>query len=135
VSDYVLDASAVIAYLQQEPGWSRVESLIQEQRCHLLTVNLAEILSRLSDWNVPVHELKQHIDGLEMILTAFDAELAVAAAELRRPTRPLGLSLGDRACLALARKLDATAVTADRPWLNLDAALDIRVECLRPDTN
>lgn len=135
MSDHVLDASAVIAYLQQEPGWPRVESLIHEQRCLLLTVNLAEVLSRLSDWNVPVHELKRHIDGLDLIMVPLDAELAERTAELRQPTRALGLSLGDRACLALAKKLDAIAVTADRPWLKLDPALDIRVECIRADSN
>lgn len=135
MSDYVLDASAVIAYLQQEPGWPRVETLIHEHRCLLLAVNLAEVLSRLSDWNVPVHELKQHLDGLELITVPLDAELAELTADLRQSTRPLGLSLGDRACLALAKKLGAIAVTADRPWLKLDPTLGIRVECIRPNTN
>lgn len=135
MSEYVLDASALIAYLQQEPGWRHVESRIAQQRCHLLAVNLAEVLTRLADWNVPVQDMKQRLDGLELIMAPFDEDLAVATARLRPATRALGLSLGDRACLALAQKLNAIAITADRPWLNLDPALGIRVECLRPDAN
>lgn len=132
---YVLDASALIAYLQQEPGWQRVESRIADQRCHLLTVNLAEVLTRLADWHVPVVDMLHRIEGLELIMAPFDTELAASTAELRHPTRNFGLSLGDRACLALARRLGAVAVTADRPWTQLDPALGIKVECIRPDSN
>ncbi len=133
MSEYVLDASALIAYLHQEPGWPRVESRIAEHRCHLLTINLAEVLTRLSDWAVPVQEMKHRLDGLELNIVPFDEDLAVATAGLRPATRALGLSLGDRACLALARQLEAIALTADRPWLNLDPALGVRIECIRPD--
>jgi PIN domain nuclease of toxin-antitoxin system len=59
----------------------------------------------------------------------FDRELAVGAAALLRPTSRFGLSLGDRACLALARLRDLPAVTADRAWAKLD--LGIRVEVVR----
>jgi ribonuclease VapC len=132
VSDYVLDASAVLAYLHREAGWERVELCLLDQSCSLLTVNLTEVLTRLADWNVPLDEAQVRIEGMEMNLAAFDRPLARLAADLRPPTRHLGLSLGDRACLALARATGAVALTADRPWTQLDPALGIAVECIRP---
>lgn len=133
MSEYVLDASAVLAYLNRESGWERVEARLLGAPCHLLSVNLAEVLTRLADWSVPVEQASSLLRGMEVGFTAFDEALALGAAQLRAPTRSLGLSLGDRACLALARKLDAIAVTADRAWLNLDPAQGIRIECIRPD--
>jgi ribonuclease VapC len=133
VSEYVLDASAVLAYLQKETGWERVETLLLEHRCYLLTVNLTEVLTRLADWKVPVAEIQSRISGLEMVMVPFDIEHARYAAELRESTRSLGLSLGDRACLALAKLKALPAVTADRPWMLLDAKLEISVECIRPE--
>lgn len=62
-------------------------------------------------------------------IIAFDAELADAAASLRQPTRHLGLSLRDRACLALARSVNAAVITADRAWLGLD--IGVRIEAIR----
>jgi PIN domain nuclease of toxin-antitoxin system len=74
--------------------------------------------------------------GAKVSLSNFDIEfinldhaLAMATAELRKPTRRLGLSFGDRACLALAQQRNATELTADRPWMELE--LDISIECIR----
>jgi ribonuclease VapC len=67
------------------------------------------------------------VTGIEVV--PFDADDARAAGELSLVTRDAGLSLGDRACLALARRLDVPAVTADRAWLNVDAGVD--VVCVR----
>lgn len=130
MTDVVLDASAILAFLQQEPGAARVESALIEDRCRLLTVNLAEVLSRLSDWQVPVAEAEARIAAMDVELVPFDRELARLTADLRQHTRHLGLSLGDRACLALARATGARAVTADRSWATLD--LRIPTECIRP---
>lgn len=133
MSEYVLDASAVLAYLQKESGWQRVETLLLDHRCYLLAVNLTEVLTRLADWKVPVAEVESRLMGLEMVMLSFDVEHARQAAELRDSTRSLGLSLGDRACLALARLKSLPAVTADRPWMLLDPELGISIECIRPD--
>ncbi len=127
----VLDASALLAYLQQEPGAERVETLLLEQPCQICAVNLAEVLTRLSDWKIPLEQAETHILALEIVVTPYDQTLARQTAELRIPTRRLGLSLGDRACLALAREQDAVAVTSDRAWLGLD--LGIQIECVRPE--
>jgi ribonuclease VapC len=133
VSEYVLDASAVLAYLQKETGWERVETLLLDHRCYLLTVNLTEVLTRLADWKVPLAEIQSRLWGLEIVMIPFDIEHAKFAAELRESTRSLGLSLGDRACLALAKVKALPAVTADRPWMLLDPKLEITVECIRPE--
>ena len=130
MSDIVLDASAILAFLQQEPGAARVESALLEERCHLLTINLAEVLSRLSDWQVPVAEAEARITATDVELVPFDRELARLTADLRQHTRHLGLSLGDRACLALTRATSARALTADRSWVTLD--LGVAIECIRP---
>lgn len=132
MNEVVLDASAVLAYLQAEPGAERVEALLLDEACHLLTVNLAEVLTRLADWHVPLDEAESRIAGMELTLVAFDRDLAKRAAALRPATRALGLSLGDRACLALAGARDAVAVTADRNWLAAD--LGVKIECIRPGT-
>jgi ribonuclease VapC len=71
--------------------------------------------------------IRAAIDATAAIIVAHDAELAVDAAVLRRATRHRGLSLGDRACLALARRLEVPAYTADRSWGDLDVGLDNRV--------
>ncbi|MDO9225181.1 MAG: type II toxin-antitoxin system VapC family toxin [Pseudomonadota bacterium] len=133
MADFVLDASAILAYLQQEPGADRVESLLLDQRCLLLTVNLTEVLTRLADWNVPLAEAERHLVAMDLAIVPFDQTLARLAAELRPATRALGLSLGDRACLALAKARNVAAVTADRAWLQLDPGLGISVESIRGD--
>ena len=74
-------------------------------------------------------DVEMVLSGFELEIVAFDAGLALSAGVLRAATRHLGLSLGDRACLALAQKLSATARTADRAWMGLD--LGIAVECVR----
>ncbi len=130
MSDLALDASAVLAYLQQEPGAARVETALLEDRCYLLTVNLAEVLTRLADWKIPPDAAEERIAGMDMVFVPFDREMAGLTAALRQTTRALGLSLADRACLALAQKMAIPVLTADRAWLDLKT--DIRVEFIRP---
>jgi ribonuclease VapC len=69
---------------------------------------------------------------LDLPVIPFDATQAHRVAALRGPTRARGLSLGDRACLALAAELNAVALTMDRVWTTLN--LDIGIECARPET-
>lgn len=131
MNDFVLDASAVLAYLHAETGWQKVESLLLEEHCLLLSVNLAEVMSRLADWGVPLAEADVRIAGLGLDVIAFDQVLARQAAELRPATRHLGLSLADRACLALAKARCISAVTADRPWVEVGQVLGIQIVCIR----
>lgn len=126
----VLDTSALLASLQGELGKARVDALLLAEACCLSTVNLAEFATKCLGGGMTQADLDTVLTSLEFAIAPFDdADLALATGALRAPTRHLGLSLGDRACLALAQKLDATALTADRAWLTLD--LGIRIECLR----
>ena len=120
----VLDSSALLAMLFFEPGCERVAELVP-QSC-MSTVNLAEVLGRLARDGRALDEALDQIEQMGIVSIDFDRELAIGAAALLLPTVPWGLSLGDRACLALAQLRDLPAVTADRAWANLDLALRSR---------
>jgi ribonuclease VapC len=123
----VLDSSALLAMLFFEPGYERVAQLVP--RSCMSTVNLAEVLGRLARDGRPSDEALDHIDRMGIVWIDFDHELAIGAAALLLPTTPWGLSLGGRACLALAKLHDLPAVTADHAWAQLDRG--IRVEVVR----
>ncbi len=113
----ILDSSAILAIIFQETGAEVVRPLLD--RSLVSTVNLAEVCTKLAEKgifdNAAIHDLQKI--GLEIV--DFDFEQAVKAAELRPLTKHLGLSLGDRSCLALAILRNTTAVTADREWKKL----------------
>jgi ribonuclease VapC len=126
----VIDASALLAYLQGEPGGGIVgEALVVGGR--VTAVNYAEVLSRLSDAGEDADTAHRRltetglIGGLIEILSLTRND-AVAVARLRRPTRSRGLSLGDRACLAAAIQLQAPVLTADHAWDLVDLPVNIR---------
>lgn len=129
---YVLDASAVLAWILREPGGERVRSLMQTGDCLISSVNAAEVVTRLADGIRPEASLRVVIAHIEAQCVPFEAHHATEAGLLRPATRHLGLSLGDRACLAVARLTKATVITADRPWLELAAPLGLTIECIRP---
>jgi ribonuclease VapC len=122
----VLDASALLAVIHSEPG---SEKLTPELLSHgaLSTVNLAEVQSKLvsQGWNPQV--AWEDATGTVEEIMDFTPEHAKTAGTLITETRGLGLSLGDRACLALALALKAPVYTADRSWKNLKLGLRIHV--------
>lgn len=126
----VLDASAFLAYLQDEPGAETVRDALAGGCC-ISAVNWAEVLSKVAELGMPGHDLVRELDARQLLGTAlrivpFTAEDAPGAGDLRPLTRHLGLSLGDRACLALGRSLDAAILTADRQWRELAPDFDVR---------
>lgn len=125
MSKYVLDASAVLALLNQEPGMDRVEAVLADS-C-LGTVNYCEVLGKLIDAGMPEQEARESIGLLNVEVVGFDIDLARLAAVLRPTTKKLGLSLGDRSCLALALSRRNTAVTAERAWAKLKIGLKIEL--------
>jgi ribonuclease VapC len=125
VNDVVLDASALLAVLRSEPGTERVEPRLEG--AGIGAVNLSEVIAKLDEDGVPEAEIRRAIGRLELDVHAFDAQHAFAAGLLRRSTRALGLSFGDRACLALAQSLGASALTADRSWSRVDLGIAIEV--------
>jgi ribonuclease VapC len=120
-----IDASALLAFLLGEPGGELVQARLP--RSWISSVNLAETLSRLNDLEVQATELPLLLRGYGVRLSAFGADEAVGVAELRRKTRSLGLSLGDGACIQLARAKRVPALTADRAWSSLDVGVEIEL--------
>ena len=95
-------------------------------------VNLSEVVAKLVDHGVPIEALIPALGHLGLKVHAFDGDAAVRAGGLRAATKVFGLSLGDRACLALAQALGAVAITADRAWQNVAVSLPgIVVEMIR----
>ena len=126
----VLDASAVLALLQAEPGSDAVFSRIEHDACCISAVNVTEVLTRLVDRGMSAHHAEAAFDALELAVSPFDDAAARACAALRLASRAFGLSIGDRACLALAQAQKLPALTADRAWAQLDCG--VAIEQLRP---
>lgn len=128
----VLDASALLAYLRDEQGSAMVDEALARGAV-MNAVNWAEVLSRLTD------ETGEEVDSIVRRLTEeglvggllallpLVVEDAVTIAQLRSTTRPHGLSLADRACLATGFRLGLTVLTADRAWENLSLQTVIRI--------
>ena len=114
---YVLDASAVLAVALGERGAENVYPLMIT--AWISAVNLSEVVARLQDYGVADDAIDLSLGELDLNIVAFSGDHATVAGKLRRLTRPAGLSLGDRACLALAIAEGATAVTMDRAWARL----------------
>ncbi len=127
MNEYVLDASAILAFLNGEPGGEKVRACLP-MAC-VSTVNLSEVASVLTRIGMPVEIAQSILSGLPFEVVDFDSFQAISAAGLSPLTRKAGLSLGDRACLALARLRNAPALTTDRAWSDLD--LGIRVDEIR----
>lgn len=130
----VLDASALLAFIQGEAGRETVGAALAEGAV-INAVNYAEVLSRLGDRGdepTTAHRrLEQQglIGGLLEVIPLL-GEDAVTIARLRPVTRAQGLSLGDRACLATALRLERPVLTADRGWANIDVGVTVRL--IRP---
>jgi len=124
VSDWILDASAVIAFALLEPGAERVdEALLTGAK--VSSVNLAEVVSKLSERGWSDAEIRTFVARTQAQVLSFEPDDAYVAGLLRERTRRLGLSLGDRACLALALRLGVPALTADRSWEDLDVGVEV----------
>jgi len=121
----VFDASAVIALLRDEAGAERLAGSLRGNA--ISAVNLAELVAHAVRSGTPTEEIRADFARLDLAVHSFDEDAAVATGHLAAATRRLGLSLGDRACLALAKKLGATAVTADRAWAKLDLGIPVEI--------
>ena len=127
MSEFVLDASALLALMNDEPGADAVSSALP--RAVISAVNLTEVVAKLCDYGLSEEETWEALGDFDLEVAPFDEALAYVAGELHRSTRRKGLSLGDRACLALAKEKGRAALTTDRAWAELD--LDIEVRLIR----
>lgn len=126
---FVVDSSAVLALILAEEGADEVLGKMAEGQ--FSAVNLSEVIAKLIEYGVPSQRAVQQIARLELTIHSFDPRHAEAAARLRQPTRHLGLSLGDRACLALGQLLALPILTSDRRMHESREllGLDIRMIC------
>lgn len=127
MTSHILDASVIMAIVLGEPGHETAARLAPSSM--LSSVNLAEIITKCIEKSVPPEIAERYIGESSIEIAGFDSDHAILAGELFNRTRKGVLSLGDRACIATAVKLGATAVTADRIWAELD--LPCKVELIR----
>lgn len=127
----VLDASALLGFLQDEPGCDQVEAVLPE--AVISSVNWAEVVQKSIAAGIDVEGMRNDFEALGLRILPFTAEEAELAGQLwqqtRQQTRQRGLSLGDRACLSVGIELKAPVLTADQIWTTLD--LPVTVQCIR----
>lgn len=122
---YVLDASALLAMLQGERGGEMVEAVLEH--AVISAVNWSEVVQKAAACGVEIAGLRDDLRALGMGVLPFDPIDGETAAALWPETRTHGLSLGDRACLALASRLGIPTLTADRAWADLDLGIEVQL--------
>jgi ribonuclease VapC len=125
----VLDASALLAALLDEPGKDRVDAAINGAL--MTTVNLAEVVGHFAKLGADRADIDGLLAGLPIIYVEPDKDLAIEAGLMRPAGESAGLSLGDRMCLAQARRAGVKALTADRAWQPIAVILGVDVELIR----
>lgn len=125
MNEIVLDASAMLAFLNQENGHDVVSQCLEA--AVMSAVNLSEVIAKLADKNISESLIQEFVTQLPVKIIPVDTEQAVIAGLLRLPTKGLGLSLGDRFCLALGKQRSSAVITADRAWERLQLGIEIRL--------
>ena len=121
----VLDASALLAYLQNEPGADVVRAVLAESV--ISSVNWAEVVQKLLAADVDISAVRQNLGGTGLSIEPFTLADGEMAGRLWSQTRMYGLSLGDRACLSLGIRLGARVLTGDRAWQSLSLSVDVQL--------
>jgi len=123
----ILDASALLAYLQDELGSEVVDALLMYSVMN--SVNWSEVTQKAVAKQINISGMRTELEALGLAIIPFTVEEAELAAKLWKITRRHGLSLGDRACLSSALCLNLPVYTADKVWLELDVSVEIH--CIR----
>ena len=123
LTEYVLDASALIALVNKERGAEKVRPLMPH--AVISAVNYSETAQCLRRGGMPLEEVKIALTPLVSRPIPFDESLAYITASMHEQTRDHGLSFGDCACLALARSLELPAVTAEQEWVKVDVGVRV----------
>jgi ribonuclease VapC len=123
---FLLDASALLAYLQREPGFEAVREALREG-AGISAVNLAEVVGKLKSKGKDPDRILRRLLAMGLEVLPFTLEEALEAGALDPLTRPLGLSLGDRACLAAGKVHRLPVLTTDRSWLGVVPGVEVRM--------
>ncbi len=126
MSKIVWDTSTLLMVLHAEPGW---QDLVEDlDRAVISAVNFSEVAAKLMEKGMSETQATEALDPRALDVRSFEREAAWIAARLRPNTKALGLSLGDRSCLALGLTLGLPILTADRDWHRLDVeGLEVRL--------
>jgi ribonuclease VapC len=125
MTEAVLDASAVLALINAEPGADLV--LDNLPGAVVSSVNFSEVVAKLNSSGVPEKAVRRILEPLGLRILPFDTEQAYATGFLQTFTRPVGLSFGDRACLNLGKKLGIPVLTADKTWKTFSLGVEVRL--------
>lgn len=125
----VLDASALLAALFDEPGGDYVFEVIDD--AHISSVNLSEVYTTLLDGGSTFEQAEDIVAPLPILIRPFGSDNAIQAAKLRRQTKSFGLSLGDRACIAQAIMDNLPILTSDRRMADAGTTVGIDIRMIR----
>jgi len=125
MAEAVLDASAALAFLRNEPGAAEVAAIAN--RAIMSCANASEVMGKLIARGSSADDAARVLDLIPCVIVGIDIETGIEAGRLATITTPRGLSLGDRLCIALARRAGLPVLTADRPWAELDLGGDVRL--------
>ena len=121
----VLDSSALMAFLNGDPGADVVQCAMPDSV--MSAVNFSEVVAKLAEDGDHGEDIESVLERLNLTLESFDPDQAFTAGMLRPLTRSAGLSLGDRACIALGLRVGYGVLTADRGWAALDLGIKVRL--------
>lgn len=128
---HVMDSSALLALTRGELGFETVQELIHREDCVISSVNMAEVGTKLIEYGLPPDELPRIVQQFQIDVIDFNNEQAILSAQLRPLTRAAGLSMGDRACLALTKLVEGIAVTTDQAWQDVRISADVKILMIR----
>ncbi|EKE10140.1 MAG: PilT protein [uncultured bacterium] len=128
MTEVVIDASALLAFLKgEERALNELEEILP--KALISSVNFCEVATILGGLGMPKEIIEEVVEETVGKIVSFDDSQALIAADLRHLTKPYGLSLGDRACLALGLTYKLPVYTADKIWKKID--IDIPIELIR----
>lgn len=119
----IFDASALLILLNKEPGYLVVKEYVSQ--AIISAINFSETLTVLMNIGIPQEDAVKLSTSIITEIIPFDSNQAILCASLRTITKQYGLSIGDRACLALAKYKNLPVITADKVWQQLNLPLDI----------
>jgi ribonuclease VapC len=121
----VIDASAILALLKMEEGHEKVAEKLDD--AIISSVNFSEVITVIARNGFGTEEVIKSLKNTFLHIVEFDTEQAIIAATLDKTTKKQGLSLGDRACLALAKHKNLPVLTSDKIWKKLDLGVEVQI--------